>query len=451
MRDHELTISSGKKQIKSFDGNSFDYNVNLQILTGIALGMSQSTGILETFEPKLTIYTDNVATLSKNLKLPGNIILHSDIKDFPLQGKSTKAFRKSWYGRVQFENSTPADNIEGEITTIITLWEKAVEGGIKITRVDNKGFFSAAFSDKEIDDLKAGNSWLTITTGNWLTEAKQTDTKFPIEFLSKEDENLKPVIISSPKFYYGRILFEDGSPPFITPEPWPGAEIMIDFPYAGSPQIDSQGYFKVFFTKEQFEKAKADKVRKNIYIPDYEETGISTARFAFPISDLSQDKSKAGVVKIPRPKLPRQELSMVESKIGKQIPGFENIKIPDFQPELVENKSVLICFWDMEQRPSRQCILDLEKQKELLQNKNIAVFIIHAGKDSEDVTNLLKENNISIATGTIDGDPYDTLLAWGARGLPWLVLTDKQHTIIAAGFNPDELNGKIKENENAKD
>ena len=64
---------------------------------------------------------------------------------------------------------------------------------------------------------------------------------------------------------------------------------------------------------------------------------------------------------------------------------------------------------------------------------------------------FLKENNISIATGTIDGEPYDTLLAWGARGLPWLVLTNKQHIITAEGFNPDELSEKIEENENAKD
>ena len=68
---------------------------------------------------------------------------------------------------------------------------------------------------------------------------------------------LRPVRIKKPVFYHGRILFEDGSPPILNPVPWPGAEIRIDFPYAGSPRIDSKGYFKVYFTKEQYEKIKA--------------------------------------------------------------------------------------------------------------------------------------------------------------------------------------------------
>ncbi|KKK61968.1 hypothetical protein LCGC14_3009050, partial [marine sediment metagenome] len=66
--------------------------------------------------------------------------------------------------------------------------------------------------------------------------------------------------------------------------------------------IDSKGYFKVYFTKEQYQALKAKKVRKNIYIPSYEKKGRSTARFAFPVSKLSQEKETAGVVRIPKPK-----------------------------------------------------------------------------------------------------------------------------------------------------
>jgi len=440
MRDHELWISTTKKQVKSFNGDSIDYNVNLQILSGIALAMSRREGNPDTFEPRLTVYTDNNHTLVKQLKLPDNIVLNCDIKEFPLKGKSVKPNRKSWYGIVQFEDSTPATDFEHGLSTQITLWEKGVEGGIKIAKVDHKCFFDAAFSDKEIADLKAGNSWLTITVGNWLTEAKEDHTRLPVELLSLEKENLKPVRISRPKFYYGRILFEDGSAPILNPPPWPGAEIRVDFPYAGDATIDSQGHFTVYFTKEQYEEAKAQKVRENIYIPDYSEKGRSTARFAFPVALLSQDKTKAGVVKIPRPKLPRQELATAESKIGKSIPGFDNIRFDVFQEEQAKNKPLLVCFWHIDQRPSRQCILILKKQKDVLQDKNIVILAVHSGtKPEKEVREWLKENGLSLMSGTIEGDPYDTLLAWGAKGLPWLILTDEQHIITNAGFSLADL------------
>lgn len=438
MRDHELRISTTKKQVKSFNGDLIDYNVNLQILSGIALAMSRQEGNPDTFEPRLTVYTDNNHTLVKQLKLPDNIILNCEIKDFPLKGKSVKPNRKSWYGLVQFEDSTPAS--ERGLLTQITLWEKGVKEGIKIARVDNKGFFDAAFSDKEIAGLKAGNSWLTITVGNWLTEAKQDHTRLPVEMLSLEKENLKPVRISRPKFYYGRILFEDGSAPILNPPPWPGAEIRVDFPYAGDAAIDSQGYFAVYFTKEQYEEAKARKVRENIYIPDYSDKGRSTARFAFPVASLCQDKTKAGVVKIPRPKLPKQELATAESKIGKSIPGFDNIRFEVFQKDQAKYKPLLVCFWDIDQRPSRQCIRMLEKQKDVLQDKNIVVLAVHSGtKQEKKAREWLKENGLSLMFGTIEGDPYDTLLAWGAKGLPWLILTDEQHIITNAGFSLADL------------
>jgi hypothetical protein len=151
--------------------------------------------------------------------------------------------------------------------------------------------------------LKAGKSRLTLTTGNWLTEAKRDDPKLDAEKLSLDEKTVQTVTIAKPEYYYGRILFEDGSPPILVPAPWPGAGIGIDFPYAGPVHLDSEGYFKVYFTKEQYENLKTGKVGmgKNIYIPSYESQGSSTALYEFPASKLSRDKERAGVVKIPIP------------------------------------------------------------------------------------------------------------------------------------------------------
>jgi hypothetical protein len=258
--------------------------------------------------------------------------------------------------------------------------------------------------------------------------------------LTREKEQARPVQVGVPSYYHGRLLFEDGSPPILDPAPWPGAEIMVDFPYAGPAIFEPDGYFKVSLTKDQFEKLKARKDRKNIYIPSYKEKGSSSALYTFPTSLLSQDKTKAGVVKITRPKPPRQELLTAESKIGKPIPGFDKIQFVGFSKDRMKEKPLLVCFWDMDQRPSRQCLRELQKQRQALQDKNIVVLAVHSGaKPEKDVRQWLAKQNFSLTVGMIEGDPYDILLAWGARGTPWLVLTDEKHIITKAGFNLEVL------------
>jgi len=303
MRDHEVVIKSAedKRKVKTFNEDPVDYNVNFQIIGGIALAVYRRGDKVDTFEPKLTIYAGDDDVLLKHLKLPENVIVTCDIKDCSIKSKITKPKRKLWHGQVQFEDSSPAADFEHGLSTKITLWEKGFEKGILIGKVSYKGFFKTAFSEKEISDLKKGKSRLTMTVGNDLTAAKKTDAVFPVKMLTLEKDKAKAVKVSRPKFYYGRILFDDGTPAFLDNKPWPGAEISVSFPYAGSVNPDSQGYFKVYFTKEQYDKAKARKSRKNIYIPNPSERGSATARVAYPVGLLSRDKAKAGEVRIPRP------------------------------------------------------------------------------------------------------------------------------------------------------
>ena len=303
MRDHEVVIKSAKdkRKVKTFKKDPVDYNVNLQNIGGIALAMYRSGDKVDTFEPKLTIYAGGDDVLLKHLKLPENVIVNCDIKDCNIKSKITKPKRKLWHGQVQYGDLSPAADFEHGVSTKITLWQKGFEKGILIGKVSHEGFFQAAFSEKEISDLKKGKSRLTMTVGNYLTAAKKKDTRFPVKMLTLEKDKVKAVKVSRPKFYYGRILFDDGTPAFLDNKPWGGAEISVVFPYTGSVKPDSQGYFKVYFTKEQYDKAKAEKSRKNIYIPNPSERGSGTARVAYPVSLLSRDKAKAGEVRIPRP------------------------------------------------------------------------------------------------------------------------------------------------------
>ena len=158
-----------------------------------------------------------------------------------------------------------------------------------------------AYTDGELDDLKNGKSWLTTTVGNYLVEPKKSDPKFPATLLALDKTTAATHRVMLPQnFYYGRILFEDGSAPILNPKPWSGAEITVSFPYAGQARLDSEGYFKVFLAPDQMTALKQRRPSKNIYTP-MQEQGNSRAYDEFPPDLLSQDKSKAGVVKIAKP------------------------------------------------------------------------------------------------------------------------------------------------------
>ena len=301
IRDHELWIKERKPPVQSFAGVKIDYRVMLDVPGGIMLAKNREAETPSTHEPALTVYVDLPAdqALAERMKLPDNIIVNNEVANFPLKGKVTKPKREVWYAQVQFEDLTPAVDCEHYVFTEVTFWEKDIKEGIPLGQVDHKGGFYAGFSEAEIADFRAGRSWLTLTVGNWLTEAKSDHPKLSWTSLAREKGKVQPVTVAKPSLYYGRILFEDGSP--ATSGPWLGSEIRVDFPYAGFARIESDGYFKVCFTGDQYEKAKAGKERKNIYVPDSRDSNKSTALFIFPVSKLSQDKQKAGVVTIPRP------------------------------------------------------------------------------------------------------------------------------------------------------
>ncbi len=440
MRDHIVQVRSDKGMAKSFSGVEIEYNVMLHDVGGLVL-FSVREEQREDFpqEPCLSILTGGDNSVIEKLKWPDNIIIENFIPEISLASKIQRPERKYYYGLLEFDDGSPSVDFVMNVNSIVTLWQKDVNDGINIGDINNKGYFTILLSDEELARLKINEMWLTVTIANFLTEAKKTDQKFPFKMLVQDKEKAQVVKVKGLPYYYGRLLFEDGSPAILDRSLWKGAmEIMVDFPYAGSPQIDSEGYFKVYFTPEQYENVKTQKIRNNIIVP----TGPNSGRgmYVFPVTELSLDKSKAGVVKIPRPVPPKQELSTAESKVGKQIPGFETINLSTVQPEQVKDKPLLVCFWDMDQRPSRQYILDLEKNKETLQNKDFRILIVHAGTKAEtEVNKWIQENKISFASGIVEGEPYDTLLKWGARGLPWLVLTDEQHMITKAGFGIDEL------------
>ena len=139
-----------------------------------------------------------------------------------------------------------------------------------------------------------------------------------------------------------------------------------------------------------------------------------------------------------------------DSLMNQPLLTFEDISI-NFNTQQIQEKYLLICFWDMEQRPSRNCILQLSKKAPELAAEDVSVIAIQVSKvEQAKLDEWIMENNVSFPVGMIKGDEEKNHRNWGIRFLPWLILTDKKQAIRAEGFSITELDQKIGELDNVE-
>ena len=132
----------------------------------------------------------------------------------------------------------------------------------------------------------------------------------------------------------------------------------------------------------------------------------------------------------------------IKPLLGKPLPGWK--ELIELKSEQVQSKRLLICFFDFQQRPSRNTILKMARQAESLVQKGIVVAAVQASKiESDKLQAWAKDNKLPFPVGTIAGDIETTRTAWGVKALPWLILTDRRHVVTAEGFGIDELDDKI--------
>jgi hypothetical protein len=128
---------------------------------------------------------------------------------------------------------------------------------------------------------------------------------------------------------------------------------------------------------------------------------------------------------------------------GNSLPSLDGIGL-DFPSEDIEKKMLLICFFDMNQRPSRRCIIELAKEAGQLKQKGVYIIAIQATKiDHQMLDDWAQKNNTLYPIRIIEKEVEKTRFTWGVKSLPWLILTDKQHLVIDTGFGLSELDGKI--------
>jgi len=137
---------------------------------------------------------------------------------------------------------------------------------------------------------------------------------------------------------------------------------------------------------------------------------------------------------------------MWPSLLGKALPDLKGIET-DFTPEQYKDKMILLCFWDMNQRPSRNCMSQLAGRAEQFRENDVILIAIQASKvDENALDQWVRKYNISLPAGMVWAKEKETIFAWGVKSLPWLILTDRNHIVQAEGFSLSELDEKLKLN-----
>jgi hypothetical protein len=177
--------------------------------------------------------------------------------------------------------------------------------------------------------------------------------------------------------------------------------------------------------------------------PDFETLGAF--KISFPEgTEVTHDDIPGLLFRWTKEKfVPDMNKYLFKNLTGKPLPSFERI-ITGFDPESTTGKMVLVCFFDMNQRPSRNCIMQLTKQIQPIEQNNMIGLAIQTSKVEENsLREWIRSHDISLPVGMIQGDIDETRSAWGVQSLPWLILTNKEHIVIAEGFSISELHEKM--------
>jgi protocatechuate 3,4-dioxygenase beta subunit len=122
-----------------------------------------------------------------------------------------------------------------------------------------------------------------------------------------------------------------------------------------------------------------------------------------------------------------------------------DLKVVNIAAEAVPSgQPVLLCLFDASQRPGRRVIRLLDQQAAGLQQKKIVVFGIQAAVISDGEFNEWKSTGgVSFPLGRVTDASEKSKWVSGVSVLPWLILADANHRVVAEGFSLDELDAQL--------
>lgn len=139
----------------------------------------------------------------------------------------------------------------------------------------------------------------------------------------------------------------------------------------------------------------------------------------------------------------RTHVAPNRSLAGIKLPEM-GITIPDVSMNALSDKPLLLFFWDFNQRPSRAFIKLLAAKDAILSENHIQVILLHvAPADKTILDKWLRDNGIAYPCGIVDEKTEEFQSRMGVQSMPWMILTDPQHTVTAEGFSVEELAQKL--------
>ncbi len=102
------------------------------------------------------------------------------------------------------------------------------------------------------------------------------------------------------------------------------------------------------------------------------------------------------------------------SLLGRELPDMKVLGTPIADVNAV-GKPLVICFFDMNQRPSRNCIVQLAKKADELRQEGVMVVAVQAAEtDIAALEQWLKDQGIAIPVGSTKTDVKKTTLSRSA-------------------------------------
>jgi protocatechuate 3,4-dioxygenase beta subunit len=128
---------------------------------------------------------------------------------------------------------------------------------------------------------------------------------------------------------------------------------------------------------------------------------------------------------------------------GNPLPDLAGVNLAaDIAPA---GRPVLLCLFDAGQRSSRHIVRQLDEQAAAIQKQGVIVLGIQAAVTSDETFNEWKSASpVSFPLGRATEKSEKTKWVLAVPALPWLILTDASHHVVAEGFALDELDAQIK-------
>jgi hypothetical protein len=107
---------------------------------------------------------------------------------------------------------------------------------------------------------------------------------------------------------------------------------------------------------------------------------------------------------------------------------------------------VLLCLFDASQRSCRHVLQLLDQQATALRQKNVSVLGIQAAVISHETFNEWKSaGGVSFPVGRVTETSGKSKWVSEVSSLPWLILADASHRVVAEGFSLDELDAQLRQ------